>query len=142
MITFKKISRIIAIIFLLLVLMLIMWQPHGIFLYGSVKNIRTSILEITPLGTSIKETQQLIRTKMHPDTLNYYKQQISLPPVLINGKLMRGQWPRIDMKHDGKQLGSQIGHRFFSPYDVYARWTFDSNDQLIDIFVYRIPRLP
>jgi hypothetical protein len=98
----------------------------------SVEQIRTSILEITPLGTPIDDVEASIHTKLHPDSFYYFEHGIGKD---------NDQWP-LGGEHHGKVIGCQIGSRgipLLSKEHIDADWAFDENGRLADVFVIKFP---
>lgn len=119
-----------------LVVVAIYWHPHGIPLWGrSEDQIRASILELTPLGTPIKEVKNCIKSRMHPDTFYYDKHGVPLPgrATVGGGPIIWDQWP-LGGEHHGKVLVCEIGLNSLQT-DIVGYWAFDDQGCLVDVFV-------
>jgi hypothetical protein len=116
---------------------------HELALWGrSDADIRSSILTITPLGSSYEEVIQRIKTRIHPNTLYQFKHGLALPAKGTDseGKIMWSQWP-LGGEHHDKIIGCQIGSSSLTAV-VVANWAFDDEDRLEDVFVAKDANLP
>jgi hypothetical protein len=136
--------------FFALIVLAMCWRSHeldhGVSLSESEKQIRASILKMTPLGTSIEEVKASIHTRMHPDTFYNYE-NINLPGSGTGpgGKMVWSQWP-LGGEHHGNvivcQIGSTTDMGFIEDISVNAYWAFDNEGHLADVFVYKVTEGP
>lgn len=106
-------------------------------------SIREQIIKITPLGTEINEAEKLIKLKIRPQTFYIDFPAPNLPAMGVIGKpgvFIQDQWP-LGIVPQGKSIGCQIGQNGIWK-NVCAYWGFDSNERLMDVFVYKNSNTP
>jgi hypothetical protein len=95
--------------------------------------VRTSVLELTSLGTPIDEAEKMIQNKLHPDTLFHFDSP-GLP------QLPFGDWP-LGGKDVDTEIWCQVGSGEPFPFafdSVCVVWGFNKHGALADVCVYKV----
>ena len=120
-------------------LMALLCGCGGLPLNKSASDIRTAILEVTPIGISIGAATSKIE-ELSPKTLYIFDTVPGLPRLADN-RLISGDWP-LGRSPQGKAIVSLLGETDKMPplvgltyVQVGAIWGFDESESLQDVFV-------
>jgi hypothetical protein len=86
----------------------------------SEDGLRTWVLQKTPLGSSRSQVIAVSAREKWGDNDTY---------------VGTGMPPNVGVTHFGADVGSY--HGFLLPCHVHAYWSFDADDKLIDVYVFR-----
>jgi hypothetical protein len=92
--------------------------------------IRASLLRSTPLGSSSQQVRALLQSRGWISTnyigsAGFLKQETGAPDVVVGATSLRGE------------IGSYRSLPYLFETSVTAFWGFDTNDHLIDVWVWK-----